>query len=300
MDNSLDQHLNLNWLRSFECVARLSGFTAASKELGLTQTAVSQHIKALETKLGHNLFIRQAKSIHLTEIGKAYLPSVRNALASLTLSTNGLFGPTLKSTIVIRASMGAILWITPKLRDFQLRHPDIGIKLVTIIWADTLDTQIADIEILLAPSTQADIGFDKLSDEFIVPVCDTNTAKAIKSAADLKTRNPIHIQGFDDHWARYMAAFGHQHDHKSTKLIVDTSIAAAELVASGAGCAIMIERFAIDSIRMGQSIEIVGDRVPLYQSHFLTAKVASKDKQAAVSALKEWLHAQFAEATVQD
>ena len=73
-------NLNLNWLRTFEAVARLSGFTAASQELGLTQTAVSLQIKALETKLGHDLFIRRAKSIKLTEIGKAYLPSVRNTL----------------------------------------------------------------------------------------------------------------------------------------------------------------------------------------------------------------------------
>ena len=69
----MTKNLNLNWLRTFEAVARLSGFTAASKELGMTQTAVSLQIKALEAKLGHSLFIRRAKSVHLTEIGKAYL-----------------------------------------------------------------------------------------------------------------------------------------------------------------------------------------------------------------------------------
>jgi LysR family glycine cleavage system transcriptional activator len=53
----------LNWLRSFEAVARHLSFTAASKELGLTQTAVSLQIKSLETKLGQKLFIRRAKSL---------------------------------------------------------------------------------------------------------------------------------------------------------------------------------------------------------------------------------------------
>ncbi len=80
-------HLNLNWLRTFEAVARCSGFTAASKELGLTQTAVSLQIKALETKIGHDLFIRRAKSVELTDVAKAYLPSVRNSLETLSLST---------------------------------------------------------------------------------------------------------------------------------------------------------------------------------------------------------------------
>ena len=54
----MKQNLNLNWLRTFEAAARHLSFTAASHELGLTQTAVSQHIKGLETKLGQNLFIR--------------------------------------------------------------------------------------------------------------------------------------------------------------------------------------------------------------------------------------------------
>ena len=39
----MKQNLNLNWLRTFEAAARLLSFTAASRELGLTQTAVSQH-----------------------------------------------------------------------------------------------------------------------------------------------------------------------------------------------------------------------------------------------------------------
>ncbi|MGI9508363.1 MAG: LysR family transcriptional regulator, partial [Geminicoccaceae bacterium] len=62
----MNRHLNLNWLRTFEAAARLSGFAAASRELGLTQAAVSQQIKALETKLGHDLFIRRPKSLQLT------------------------------------------------------------------------------------------------------------------------------------------------------------------------------------------------------------------------------------------
>jgi len=290
----MDAHLNLNWLRTFESVARLSGFTAASRELGLTQTAVSQHIKALETKLGHDLFIRRARSIQLTEIGKAYLPSVKYSLETLSLSTTGLFGPMLKSTIVVRAPMAATLWLAPRLGTFQKAYPDIGIKLVSIIWADTLQTQDVDIEILLAPGTHAGQGMEKLSDEYIVPVCGAESAFSHNSVVDLKAMPPIHIQGFDDHWARYLTAFGLRHDHRSTKLIVDTSIAAAEMAASGLGCAILIERFAHDAIRMGQSIEIIGERVPLGQSHYVATRQTSQEKQPSATAFTEWVKHLFA------
>ena len=291
----MQQNLNLNWLRSFEAVARLSGFTAASKELGLTQTAVSLQIKALETKLGHDLFIRRAKSLKLTEIGKAYLPSVRNALATLDLSTNGLFGPNLKSTITVRASMAAIMWLAPKLGDFQNLHPDIGIKLVTAIWADSNDTQAVDIDIILAPDTHGIANLEKLSDEFIVPVCGANSSDNIRSTSDLISTNPIHILGFDDHWSRYMAAFDLAHDVTSTRLMVDTSVAACEVAASDLGCAVVIERFAKNAVQRGQRIKIVGEPVPLGQSHYLAMKEPAKEIRPAVIAFKEWLRTQFIE-----
>ena len=295
MDTKLKHHLNLNWLRSFEAVARLSGFTAASRELGLTQTAVSLQIKALETQLGHDLFIRRAKSLRLTEIGKAYLPGVRNALEALTLSTNGLFGPDLKSTIVVRASMAAILWLAPKLGGFREKHPNIGIKLVTAIWVDRVETQHVDVDIALAPDNRASELWEKLSEEFIVPICGPKTIHQIKSAADLPKTNPIQILGFDDHWSRYMAAFDLQHDVNAARLLVDTSVAACELVASDLGAAVVIERFARNAIETGRPIKVAGPPVPLGQSHYLVEQGSARELHPAAEVFKDWVRAEFRE-----
>ncbi|MDN3722139.1 LysR family transcriptional regulator [Roseibium salinum] len=46
----------LNWFRAFEAAARRLSFTAAGEEIGMTQSAVSQQIRALETRLGTTLF----------------------------------------------------------------------------------------------------------------------------------------------------------------------------------------------------------------------------------------------------
>ena len=291
MDSNL--HLNLNWLRTFEAVARCSGFTAASKELGLTQTAVSLQVKALETKLGHELFVRRAKSIQLTDIGKAYLPSVRDTLQTLALSTNGLFGPDLKSTIVVRASMALIIWLTPKLHRFQELYPDIGIKFVTAIWIESPDTQRVDVDVILAPNNHHLAMTERLSEEFIVPVCSEAVFDDIESVADLVKMNPIHILGFDDHWSRYMAAFGIKHDVGSTRLLVDTSVAACEMAASNLGCAIMIERFAKSAIQSGRPVRIAGKQVPLGHSHYLVDKHSSREVHSASEVFKDWLREQF-------
>ena len=108
---------NLSWLRTFETAARLGSFTAAGGELGLTQAAVSHQVKALETQLGFSLFERGARSLSLTSMGRAYLPSVRKAIEDLTLSTQGLFGPKVRRSVTLRAPIStAVLWLAPRLK----------------------------------------------------------------------------------------------------------------------------------------------------------------------------------------
>jgi LysR family transcriptional regulator, glycine cleavage system transcriptional activator len=146
------RNLNLNWIRTFEAAARLSGFSVAGKELGLTQVAVVKQVKALETQLGRDLFIRLPKKIELTAMGKAYLLLVQETLQTLAVSTYSLFGSDQNSTIVVRTSAAMIVCLAPKLREFQLRHPATSFILVTAVWADIVDTQNIDIDIVLAPN----------------------------------------------------------------------------------------------------------------------------------------------------
>jgi LysR family glycine cleavage system transcriptional activator len=289
----MKSNLNLNWLRTFEAAARHLSFTAASRELGLTQTAVSQHIKALEGALGQKLFIRRAKSVQLTEVGQAYLESVRDSLQHIAFSTNGLFGPSLERTIIVRASAAMIIWLAPELAKFQQINPNFKIKLVTALWQNDREAHPVDIDIVLAPQSQSDRQMVKLSDERIVPVCGLATAARIKSPEDLTTCDTIHILGFDDHWARYLAAQGLPYDNASAQLVVDTSVAACELAAAGTGCTIMIERFARRAIASGRPIRIIGDPVDTGQAHCFVRRMTSPAERSMSETFCEWLKSRF-------
>lgn len=294
-------NLNLNWLRTFEAAARLSGFSAAARELGLTQVAVSQQIKSLETKLGHDLFVRYPKKVQLTEAGKAYLPSVREGLERLSHATFGLFGGDIRRTIVVRASIAISSWLAPRLNSFRQQYPNVRLKFVTSIWPDPVDTQKIDIDIVLMSSNKHTEPAEKLSDEHIVPICGHQNNKKISTIGDLQNLEPIHIVGFDDHWSRYMSYFDLQSNataNESIGLQVDTSVLACELVASGIGCAVLIERFARRAIETGKQIHIVGDPIPLHQSHFLINTVAANEEpvSAEIEAFKEWIRAEFSAA----
>ncbi|MDA7965348.1 LysR family transcriptional regulator [Ruegeria sp.] len=289
----MKSNLNLNWLRTFEAAARHLSFTAASRELGLTQTAVSQHIKALEGKLGQKLFIRHAKSLQLTEIGQAYLVSVRDSLEHIAFSTNGLFGPALETTIIVRASAAMIIWLSPKLPAFQAVHPGIGIKLVTSLWQNDREGHPVDVDILLAPQNQSDSRMEHLANERIVPVCGMQTAERINSPEDLAKCNTIHVLGFDDHWARYLSAHGCPQQDTSPRLVVDTSVAACELAAAEAGCTIMIERFARQAIQTGRPIKLVGDPVETGQAHYVVQRKTGPAEKGVSTVFCEWLKTCF-------
>ena len=286
-------NLNLNWLRSFEAAARLLSFTAASREIGLTQTAVSQHIKALETQLDAKLFVRRPKSLQLTDAGKAYLSTVREALDMVEMSTTGLFGPRRAHTITVRASMAFIMWLSTRLDDFLINHPDTGVKLVTSIWKSPSDQQRVDVDVILAPQENARTDLKLLSSEMLVPISSFGSSQAIESPDDLLRHSPIHIMGFDDHWARYLSSFGLKFDSSRGRLITDTSTAAIEMVAAGLGYAVVIERFARQAIQSGQKIVIVGEPKELGQAHYLIQTELRDAAQPYVKEFETWLSRKF-------
>jgi pimeloyl-ACP methyl ester carboxylesterase len=77
----------LKSLPAFEASARHLSFTLAAQELNVTQSAISQQVKALEEYLGVALFRRLNRGVVLTEEGQHYFPLVRNSLSEIADGT---------------------------------------------------------------------------------------------------------------------------------------------------------------------------------------------------------------------
>ena len=70
-------------MRIFLAVAEANALNGAARQLGLSPSAVSKHIAALENQLGTQLFTRTTRQIALTEVGASYLENCRQILADL-------------------------------------------------------------------------------------------------------------------------------------------------------------------------------------------------------------------------
>ncbi len=123
----------LEWIRAFEAAARLGSFTAAAKETGLTQAAISQRIGHLERHLGVALFHRRSRAIELTVQGEAWLPHVRVALDGLRQSTEAVFGSR-HARLTLSASQSIIdLWLMPRLaRVTELTRAELSIQTMVV------------------------------------------------------------------------------------------------------------------------------------------------------------------------
>ncbi|MCV0427982.1 MAG: LysR family transcriptional regulator [Roseibium sp.] len=285
---------NLLWLRSFEAASRLGSFTAAGAELGLTQAAVSNHISALETQLGHVLFERTTRKVELTESGRAYLQPVRKALQDLAISTEGLFGNLSSGTVTVRAPISeAVLIIAPALAEFQQENPDIKIRLLSAIWADTVLETGIDIEIRLGTGNWSGGQAEPLGTEYIVPVCHPDLAGKLCSAADLTEHPLIHILGFDDHWSRFFEAQDLAAPDKANTATVDTSLAAVELAAARGGVTLLLERVATQLAATGRLAIPLETKIPSGQSHYLIHRDKAPRLSPAARLTENWLRSLF-------
>jgi DNA-binding transcriptional LysR family regulator len=122
----------LEGVEAFLAVARRQGFRRAATDLGVTPSAVSQSVRALETRLGAALFVRTTRSVGLTEAGQRFLARARPAFEELVAAGEaardlGRRPSGLLRLAVPRAVVPLIL--EPVLASFCEAYPDIELEI---------------------------------------------------------------------------------------------------------------------------------------------------------------------------
>src|SRR5690349_15967614 len=124
---------SVNDLIAFLAVARERSFTRAAAQLGVSQSALSHTIRALETRLGFRLLTRTTRSVAPTEAGERLLRTVGPRFDEIEaeLAALGELRDKPAGTIRITATdyaIDTILW--PRLAGFLPSYPDIKVELV--------------------------------------------------------------------------------------------------------------------------------------------------------------------------
>lgn len=156
---------SLNALRAFEAASRHLNFRLAGLELGVTQGAVAQQIRALEAELGLKLFERQPRTLVLTHNGQRYATDVRRAFQMLATATQGLRPEPQHVTVSVTPTF-AIKWLIPRLADYTRRHPGVDLRILATERLAHFQTEAVDLAVRygrppFGPGLAADLLFEE-------------------------------------------------------------------------------------------------------------------------------------------
>lgn len=255
---------HLPWLRSFEAAARRLNFTLAGDELGLTQAAVSQQVKALEESLGVPLFHRGRRGVELTADGAAYLPHVQSAFAALTHTTQELFGGPreIEVRLVAPASFAA-LWLAPRLAGFSQANPGITLAISTMITPADYAAVTAGLEIRFGIGQWPGLQSHRLTTERLTPVCAPRLAH--RNWRDVPL---LAVRGAREMWRDWFLMAGEPSMSRPTHSF-DTFVIALEAAKAGAGV-LLGSRPLVDSALASRELVRLSDlELPSPNGHFL-------------------------------
>ncbi|HKT92924.1 MAG TPA: LysR family transcriptional regulator, partial [Paraburkholderia sp.] len=163
----------LQALRALEAAARRRSFSRAAEELHLTHSAVSHHLRALETELGVELFRRTGSRMIPTAAGAQLAERVRRSLDdlrdALDATRPGVSGVTRLELSVM--SDFASVWLIPRLGDFYDRHPMVDLSLRMHADVTPPDPYPFDIGIWHRRVDEPGFQIRKLLDDQVVAVC---------------------------------------------------------------------------------------------------------------------------------
>ena len=152
----------MDWdkLRIFHAVASAGSFTHAGQTLGLSQSAVSRQISALEEEISTPLFQRHARGLTLTDEGELLFTAVTDVLGRLAAAEEALKNvhESPRGALKITASHGiGAYWLLPRLGAFLAQYPEVEVHLVMDDRELDLAQREADLAIRMRAPVQADL-----------------------------------------------------------------------------------------------------------------------------------------------
>ncbi len=286
----------LNALRTFEAAGRHASFSLAARDLGISQAAVSQQIRHLESYLGAPLFVRNNRRLALTGAGEAYLLAVGEALDRLDTITDQLFPDRADGqvvTLLCTASV-ATLWLVPRLADLQRACPGTELRVRTLDGRRDGPEAMADLEIVLLDEAGPPPKTRHWLTANLVPVCSPNLVArhaTLHGPGDLARLPLIHVLGYAEDWHRWFRAAGLQGVAIPVGPTFDGSLMALEAAVNGDGVMLGRRPFIDQHLASGSLVQPLPTSPDLTCRYGITWRAGTSNRAKTV-AVVDWLCAQ--------
>ncbi|ANG63935.1 hypothetical protein A8C75_16625 [Marinobacterium aestuarii] len=278
----------LNWLKTFEVAARLLNFSAAARELNMTQSAVSQQIRLLEHHLDTPLFNRKHRRVFLTHKGLSYLPIVQSAINGLKRSTADIFSPVSSGVLVIEVNMAfAWGWLAPRLNNFCTRYPGLRLEIRHSNWEYDFDKEPVDIAIRHGRGGWAGQTSRPLLTPRLKPYCAASLSRLVHEPIDLLSLPLIDVIGNHQGWTDWFLNVGVD-DSGALKHRVDSVAMAISMAQSGLGVFLGYEDL-INTIGLRNKLHAPFDIWIETEDNYHLTYTEGRPLSSASNAFMEWI-----------
>lgn len=268
---------NLEYYKVFYHVAKAGSLTIAAKELSISQPAVSQQIKQLETALGASLFVRTAKGVRLTGEGQllySYVASGYEQIAIGEQKLEQMLNLELGEIHIGASDMTLQFYLLPYLEKFHEKYPDIKVVVSNAPTPETLmnlrENKI-DFGVVSTPFEQhgelESVEVREVEDVFVAGRKFIPYKNRMLDLQELEKMPIIYLEG-ETSTRRYMDAFLRKNKviiHPEFELATSDMIVQFALRNLGVGC--VIRDFAREYLEDGRLFELRFNKI-IPKRHF--------------------------------
>ncbi|MGQ4583014.1 LysR substrate-binding domain-containing protein [Lysobacter sp. F60174L2] len=278
-------------LAAFEAAARHQNFAHAGEELHLTASAVSHHVRKLESRLGVVLFRRHARGVSLTAQGRQLADAASDALTDLDDVLSVLRTSHEEHDRVRISTLHSLAhtWLIPRLPGLVAAHPHIRLTVATEVVLTRFEDGGPDFAIRHGPGHWPGLTAHPLMDDALFPVASPTLPgiERVLAAADVATLPlvaDLGRQGWHD-WFRaadvHVGALDERH-------VFSDSTDALEAAASGFGAALAREKIVTHYLESGRLVRLPGPVVPARWNYHVVYP-AHRRLRPAARAVVDWL-----------
>ncbi|MES2928408.1 MAG: LysR substrate-binding domain-containing protein [Pseudomonadota bacterium] len=296
MNSPLGPTPSLNALRAFEAASRHLNFRLAGLELGVTQGAVAQQIRALEAELGLKLFERHPRTLVLTHNGQRYATSVRRAFEMLADATQGLRPEPLHVTVSVTPTF-ATKWLIPRLADYTRLHPGVDLRILATEHLSHFQTEAVDLAVRYGrPPFGPGLTADLLFEECLVAV---GSPLLLRRSGPPGTAGDIGryvlLHDSQSPWADYLA----QHtppapgasDPTPQAIWFNQTTLAIDAALTGQGLALVQKDFVAQDLSTGRLAKVFEEEAHTGAGYYLVAPRKQRAPEV-VAGVRAWLRSQ--------
>jgi DNA-binding transcriptional LysR family regulator len=287
-------------LIAFEAAARLLSFTRAGEELNLSQAAISQQIRSLESSLQVKLFTRSHRAVQLTNEGREYQHTVAAILKQLAGATMDIQNVEFNRQLVIGCDQAfAAQWLTARIVKLRQLLPSVVLRIVA---SDNYDESLgADVQAAVIHGNGQWPGFHAqlLYAEEVFPVCspDYPHQQAQQDWVGWLLQAQL-IDLADSHWNWMnwrLWLGGHDIDEPlgNRNLHINSYPLVIDAACAGLGVALGWAGLVDDLMEQGKLIRPLQQSLKTELGYYFICRETLRDDETVVQ-LKNWLLREFA------